>query len=116
MELSKTNKPLIIFDLDGTLFQSAPVFGKAVRMAAKEIGITPPDSDIINSMIGFPLSSCTDMFRSFIDKAKISKLMQLIDGYETQLISKIGKPFDGILSILDNLTQRGLLKNLSFKS
>ncbi len=101
------NKPLIIFDLDGTLFHTEPVFTEAARMAATDMGIEGLDNDDLLRMIGLPSSGCADALDSDIDMAKIGEFLQLVGRYEKQLIPEIGAAYDGVVPLLEYLVDHG---------
>jgi phosphoglycolate phosphatase len=46
---------LVLFDLDGTLVDSAPGIGASIRIAAAELGLPEPTPDQLRSMVGPPL-------------------------------------------------------------
>jgi phosphoglycolate phosphatase len=46
---------LVLFDLDGTLVDSAPGIWASVRAAARELGLPPPTPDQLRAMVGPPL-------------------------------------------------------------
>ncbi|SCX39612.1 phosphoglycolate phosphatase [Klenkia marina] len=47
--------PLTLFDLDGTLVDSAPGIHASVRVAAARLGLPEPTSDQLTAMVGPPL-------------------------------------------------------------
>jgi len=46
---------LVLFDLDGTLVDSAPGIGASVVVAAVQLGLSEPTGDQLRSMVGPPL-------------------------------------------------------------
>lgn len=58
----KERKKGIIFDLDGTIIDSYPPITKAMKMAFKEMGISPPKDDEIRKMVGVPLNEIMSKF------------------------------------------------------
>lgn len=47
--------PVLIFDLDGTLVDSAPGICASARDACETLGVAAPDDAVIRQMIGLPL-------------------------------------------------------------
>lgn len=45
----------MLFDLDGTVADSAPGIKDSVEYALKELGLTPPDRDFLSRFVGPPL-------------------------------------------------------------
>ena len=46
---------LVLFDLDGTLVDSAPGIGASVRFAAAALGLPEPTAGQLRAMVGPPL-------------------------------------------------------------
>jgi phosphoglycolate phosphatase len=47
--------PALVFDLDGTLVDSAPGICNSVRAACRELGLPEPEDALVRPMIGLPL-------------------------------------------------------------
>src|SRR6187455_1581867 len=48
--------PLIVFDWDGTLFDSAAVIAEGIQHAARDMGLPVPDRETASHVIGLGLS------------------------------------------------------------
>lgn len=98
-------KPIVIFDLDGTLTDSAEGILKSVRIVLSHYGITVPEGDTLNSFIGPPLRV---MFPKYgVPEAEVENAVKL---YRSRYFS-VGKfentPYPGIREMLSRLSDEG---------
>ncbi len=61
VENNRTEKPVFLFDMDGTLIDASPAIYNSAIVALKTAGIGDPGRAVIESQIGLPLP---DMFRA----------------------------------------------------
>ena len=98
-------KPIVIFDLDGTLTDSAEGILKSVRMVLAHYGITVPEGDTLNAFIGPPLRLTFAQYG--VPEAEVENAVKL---YRTRYFS-VGKfentPYDGIEALLRRLSDEG---------
>lgn len=94
----------IVFDLDGTLVDSFDDISAAFRRSFHVIGIEPPTTGDVRSLIGKPLR---DMYAPW---APADVLDALIDEYRRDYAVRCAdrtRPFPGIVELLDALRARG---------
>ncbi|MBI2165201.1 MAG: HAD family hydrolase [Chloroflexi bacterium] len=94
---------LLIFDLDGTLFQTSTATVPAVQEGFLSMGLPPPPSEDICSFIGSPVHQYYAWIRSKCPKDAASALLAEIDRLEMEFASSRGRLFPGVLRALQNL-------------
>jgi len=100
---SKMNKELIIFDMDGTLIDSAPSLAYAINLMLKEIGKEPLSLDRIREFIGKgaeilvkrSLLNCVDYENKNIDSELFNKAHKLLLDYYSKNLNTKTTLFDG---------------------
>lgn len=94
----------IIFDLDGTLIDSAPSILASMEYALKTVGISPK-VPLNTDLIGPPLSQ---VFERLIGKQpqQIEKLIEVFKNYYDATACQSAKPYDGIETLLDALAKK----------
>mgnify|MGYP000721089828 CR=1 FL=1 len=95
-----------LFDLDGTLTDSAQGVINGVLHACKELDIEPPETDVIQKFLGPPLSHS---FREYagVDSTRISEAVRIYREYYDEVGKYENKVFDGIPELLTELVQQG---------
>ena len=68
---------LIIFDWDGTLFDSGAYIVKQFQDAARSLGLEEPDAKIIRSAIGLSLDKVLDRIMSNVSRDKVDAFIKL---------------------------------------
>jgi len=102
-------KPLLIFDLDGTLFRTETVDVFAFNEALASNGYPPKTQDEIMSFVGLPLDGiCRAMLNSDNDEL-LSKFKQDVINNESYAIPKTGEFYDGAIEMLKRLKDKGYL-------
>lgn len=102
-------KPLLIFDLDGTLFRTETVDVFAFNEAFALNGYPPKTQDEIMSFVGLPLDGiCRSMLNSD-DPELLAKFRRDVIKYESLAIPKMGKFYDGAIEMLKRLNDKGYL-------
>jgi phosphoglycolate phosphatase-like HAD superfamily hydrolase len=94
---------LLIFDLDGTLFQTETVTIPAVRQSFWAQGLPVPTTEEICSFFGKPGSEFHAWLASRCPQDKTSELMAAIDRTELELISQTGELYPQIQEVLATL-------------
>jgi phosphoglycolate phosphatase len=102
------NRALVIFDLDGTLYQTEHVLIEAVKLASRELGIPISDNATIRSAIGLPTAEFVSHICGELKSRKRDELARLIRYHERRLIPEIGRPYDGVAGLLRRITDHGL--------
>jgi len=103
--------PLVVFDLDGTLVDTAPDLIAALNVALSKEGIPP-----------LPLASARNLIgggaRKLIERglevegractvAEIDRMMKDFIAYYAEHIADLSRPFEGLEAALDDLAARG---------
>jgi phosphoglycolate phosphatase len=105
-------KPLIVFDLDGTLLDSRETAMEGHRLAVEAMGLPPVSQEVLAALNG-PNSeqSCRILGISVSRRAEFEAVMERIDDV---ILRQRGKLFPGVLSMLHELSAEatlGLLTN-----
>ena len=96
----KVKSGLVIFDMDGTLFDGASATVAAVHQAFEEVGLRRPDRYDILLHIGRPAHEFHNWLRSHSSAEEASRLVALVDRYELELIGVKGELYPGVREAL----------------
>lgn len=102
------NYPLLAFDWDGTLFDSAGSIVQAVQTAAVETGIEQPSYTQASYVIGLGLHDAMRHIAPDLDEAAIQQFAQSYVRHYRQHAADITL-FAGVQDMLNTLKQRGHL-------
>ena len=96
---------LVIFDLDGTLTDSAEGIVASFRHALHSVGATVPDGDLVSRIVGPPMHVTLQQMGlgEFADAA--------IAAYRADYMSRgwsMNRPFDGVAGLLTDLQAVGV--------
>lgn len=95
----------IIFDLDGTLTDSAEGIINSVRLVMDHFGIPIPGMDVLRTFVGPPLH---DMFvKHGIPKDKVDEAIRIFRGRYTTIGKFENTPYPGIRDLLQMLKEYG---------
>ena len=96
----------ILFDLDGTLIESAAGVRMSIEHAMSELSLPCPDLSDYTLYVGPPLE---DTFRELcaVPEELIARGMELYRDYYDRVAQKTNKVFDGIPGLLTALRGRG---------
>ena len=106
----------IIFDLDGTLWDTSETCAKAWNNALVELEITDRQvtADGIRSVTGMPFDVCVQTLFSDLDTARVSKLADRIDAQERLYLTAAGGLiYDGVLEGIKRLAEHYELSIIS---
>ena len=106
----------IIFDLDGTLWDTSETCAKAWNNALLELGITDRQitADGIRSVTGMPFDVCVKTLFSDLDTALVGELEDRIDTLERlHLTAAGGLIYDGVLEGIKRLAEHYELSIIS---
>jgi phosphoglycolate phosphatase len=97
---------VILFDLDGTLTDSAQGVINGVLHACEQLGIEPPEFDVIQKFLGPPLSHS---FREYagVEASKITDAVRIYREYYDEIGKYENSVFEGIPELLIELGNRG---------
>jgi phosphoglycolate phosphatase len=99
----------IIFDVDGTLWDTREVVAKAWNTALKENSNTDIviTEELLKPLFGKPVNEITDIIFPEISETERRRIEQILYEYENEfLIDHPGKLFDGISKTVKTLAQR----------
>ena len=94
---------LLIFDLDGTLFQAESVTVPAVQDIFLDAGLEVPRTELILDFIGSPMSKLALWVQGVCGDRDADELRRLIDAKEMALAKSIGPLFPKVIDILESL-------------
>ena len=105
-------KKLIIFDFDGTLFDSIKYLSQAEVNAVKEMGWKPITEDYARKTIGLSLSV---IYERVSGDTTLSKLQEFTDRFNKFFFSKVKEVgyFEGIESMLATLKEKGFILTIA---
>ena len=101
------SNPVVLFDLDGTLTDSAPGIIASLRYALEDIGIDAPDDATMRAFLGPPLMVTFTEHFGLSEKEST----QLIDKYRERyhgVGERENAVFPGVADILTHLTRQGV--------
>ncbi|MEZ5651910.1 MAG: HAD-IA family hydrolase [Burkholderiaceae bacterium] len=98
---------LVVFDFDGTLFDSTHAITQAIRAAAVDLGLPEPSRERASHVIGLGLA---DALRYAVPTLRESQVPAYIERYRFHWFQRQGElsAFDGIEALLDALAGRGV--------
>lgn len=102
-------KKLIIFDIDGTLYQAHLVSFPAYKVLAKEMGFKEPSEETIRTFFGETFEFVGDTLGLPKDPAVRSHFERRIEEIEYGFVKEYGALFDGIYEQLKRLYDEGYL-------
>lgn len=98
---------LVIFDIDGTLFQALKVSLPAYQILFKEMGRPDPTPEDIAHILGEPISEVVKIFGIEGGKEAEEAFSRRVDELEFACIEKYGELFPGVYSMLEKLKAKG---------
>ena len=98
---------LVVFDFDGTLFDSTHAITRAIRAAAVDLGLPEPSRERASHVIGLGLA---DALRHAVPELGAEQVPAYIERYRHHFFRSQGQlvPFDGIEALLDTLASAGV--------
>lgn len=100
-----SRRGLVIFDLDGTLFETARATVPAVEGAFEQLGLNPPTRDEICSFIGKPGSDFHAWLRRRSSGGNADELLAVIDELELRFVSERAALYPGAREMLCELRE-----------
>lgn len=98
---------VVIFDLDGTLFQGHRVTVPATQAAMSELGLQPATPEQICACVGEPMDRFCRLLAPGASPDQLQQLAGRISAHERRLIPRSGRLYDGVAKLLDELEARG---------
>ena len=98
--------PLIVFDWDGTLFDSAAVIAEGIQHAARDMGLPVPDREIASHVIGLGLGDSLRHAMPTLPAERYQEFLALYRGYFIEREDSLTL-FAGVPELLSELKERG---------
>lgn len=106
------DKKVILFDLDGTLTNSAPGIFNSLRYALKKFSIETIPQSVLESFIG-PSLKYSFSKHFFIDEKDVFKVIKYYRAYYTEKGMYENKLYDGIEDLLFELKKKDKILNIA---
>lgn len=101
----------IVFDLDGTLVDSAPDLVAATNHALADLGLPPVAAETLRHAIGFGarhmIVEALRESRHTADDAEVDRLLALFLAYYEPNLARESRPFEGAVAALERLRAAG---------
>ncbi len=98
---------LIVFDIDGTLFQTELVTVPAVQRTFAAHGLPEPDAKKICSFFGRPNEEYLEWLASICSPDEAHAIVDDTNRLELELVASEGRLYDGARDVLDSLRNDG---------
>ena len=113
MSKNMSKNPTIVFDLDGTLVDTAPDLISALNFVLRREGLPPVPLASARNMIGAGARKLIERGLEAEGRAMtvkdIDRMTADFIDYYAEHIAEASRPFEGLESALDNLSARGFL-------
>ena len=98
--------PLVVFDWDGTLLDSAGAIVAAIQAASRDLGLSVPDDARARHVIGLGL---VDALRHAVPDLPAERYQAMVERYRHHYLSGDHQLtlFDGVSTLLQGLRERG---------
>jgi len=100
-------RPVIVFDLDGTLVDSLPDIVASFLAAFDLVGLPQPDPDAVRATVGKPLE---EMYAAFAPEAAVADLAAAYRRHYPLHFRDHSRPFPGVAELLTELGRRGFAR------
>ncbi len=98
---------LIVFDIDGTLFQTELVTVPAVQRTFAAHGLSVPSAAKICSFFGMPNEEYLDWLAAMCSPEEAQTIVDDTNRLELELVEREGRLYDGAREVLDALKKDG---------
>jgi phosphoglycolate phosphatase len=106
-----TSRRIVVFDLDGTLVDTAPDLINALNFILAREGLAPVPLHAARNMIGAGarklLERGLELEGRNVGRAELDRLTDDFIAYYAEHIADASRPFDGLEAALDDLTSHG---------
>ena len=107
MAANHADAPLLIFDLDGTLYRTESSFVRTMRQIYADHGIAHPGDAAVLAMVGETFDSFLDWLVAQGVRGSRAALQEEIGRVELDAIRRYGEFYDGVPETLGELTRLG---------
>ncbi len=105
---SAWNVRAVVFDFDGTLFDTREVIVRAFQSALRACGYPAAPRPMIERLIGRPLSEMIQTLRPGMDAEGVENFIRAYRRAFAPVAAALAKPTRGMVTCLDVLRQRGV--------
>lgn len=104
--------PLVIFDLDGTLLDTAPDLMKSLNHTISKLGLEPVEYDDITFLVGAGaramIERALEMRNTVVHESEIELLFARFIEFYSGSMPGVSTPYPGLLEALDRLEAAGM--------
>ncbi|MEJ2357157.1 MAG: HAD-IA family hydrolase [Deinococcales bacterium] len=100
-------RPVIVFDLDGTLVDSLPDIVASFLQAFPAVGLAAPEEGAVRATLGQPLET---MYRAFAPTEHVDALCDSYRAHYDAHMADHSRPYPGVPELLTELGRRGYLR------
>lgn len=100
-------RPVIVFDLDGTLVDSLPDILDSFLVAFSSVGLAAPAESAARRVLGRPLEA---MYGAFAPEARVPELCRAYRARYAEHLADRSTPYPGVPELLLELRRRGYLR------
>lgn len=104
--MSLPRPPILVFDLDGTLVDSAEDITRAFLQGFDQLGHPPPSAAEVRAEIGKPLA---EMYARFAPASAVPDLIACYRAYYPEHCAERSSLYPGVREVLSTLRTRGYL-------
>lgn len=102
--VQEARRPVVVFDLDGTLVDSVDDIIASFRHAFGELGLDAPKDAAVRSLVGRPLD---EMFSNFARGAHVAELAAAYRRHYPKNLARRSRVFSGVIDVLQELRADG---------
>lgn len=100
-------RPLIVFDVDGTLFETDRATVPAVQRTFAAHGLSEPSAGKIRSFFGAPVKDYLDWLAQLCPEGQVDAILDETNRLELDLIAEEGRLYPGVEAMLTGLRNEG---------
>jgi phosphoglycolate phosphatase len=98
---------LIVFDIDGTLFETHRVTVPAVQRTLAAYGLPIPDAETVCRFFGQPNELYLEWLGARIPESHRTKVVDAVNRLELELVATEGRLYPGVREMLESLAAEG---------
>ena len=103
----KNKYKLVVFDLDGTILDTAEGILASVEYVVEKFGLPKLEKEILPSFIGPPIQDSFSKYYGLTENMLKAATTAFRDNYSSKTLL-LAKPYDGIYKLFDYLSSRGI--------
>jgi phosphoglycolate phosphatase len=111
MSAEMSEPPIVVFDLDGTLIDTAPDLVATLNVVFEREGLAPVPYETARALIGggakVMIARGVEAEGRRLEPAKIDRMFVDFIAYYSEHIADLSQPFPGLVDALDQLSDRG---------